>query len=307
MPLLLLLPVSGSIAELEYDITSGGNTGQLAPSGEDKLNVSILHHFKGHKGPVLQCKLTNSELQQFHVVCKFSTNQPKIDAIRNECKIYEQKLRHLQGTIIPRCYGIFQGMMDEKFVVCLVTEYSGTVVKDFYKTDWDFRIDVINALVTVHKAGVRYGRAGRFGESKVLVNCEGRHVLFNLDKAEEHTCEHDSSQITFTAHARCPSGEKFLCTELYDASDRTLDLWEPYYVVLWDRAVPVETMKDMNAVLALAPEGLPHDEAYKEAKPLIDAFMENLGHRRRLEPLVKADDGLIYLTRSTKGGQSINS
>ncbi|EMD36074.1 hypothetical protein CERSUDRAFT_96299 [Gelatoporia subvermispora B] len=308
MPLFLRLPVVDGIAELEYDPSSGGNLGQFAPDGEGELNISILNNFKRHTSPVLQCTLTNSVSQTFHVVCKFGTGQKRIDAIRNECKIYERKLQHLQGTIVPRCFGIFQGIIYGRLEVCLVTEYCGTVVKDLYKTDWEFRTDTINALVSVHQAGVRYGRRSLFRPNKVLVNSEGRPVLFNFDTAEEHTCEHDPSKVTFTAHARCPPGEDFYCSELFYASDTALDLWELDSVILWNRHISRDIFHDMDAVIAQAPASLPRVMAREEAKAVIKEFLDNLERRRRCEDIVRTVPGVIDLPpsrtvtyRSTRG------
>lgn len=55
------------------------------------------------------------------VVCKLSYVREGMDCLVQEASVY-RALKHLQGKVIPRCYGHFE---DLEVAGCLVLEYAG--------------------------------------------------------------------------------------------------------------------------------------------------------------------------------------
>ena len=54
-----------------------------------------------------------------------SPDSPAIKAIRHEFNMYDTKLKALQGRVVPRCHGLFEGRISSGFVSCLVLDYVG--------------------------------------------------------------------------------------------------------------------------------------------------------------------------------------
>ncbi|KAG7100094.1 hypothetical protein E1B28_001874 [Marasmius oreades] len=63
------------------------------------------------------------------VVLKFATGEENISLLQREATFYENELRRLQGSVVPRCYGLYQGKEDRGdcglnvSTSCLVLEY----------------------------------------------------------------------------------------------------------------------------------------------------------------------------------------
>ena len=72
----------------------------------------------------------------FDVVAKLGTSTDTTDALKKELSFYE-KLRHLQGEYIPKCFGYFFSPSDPQAFSCLVLEYSGRPIRSIYDTQGD--------------------------------------------------------------------------------------------------------------------------------------------------------------------------
>jgi hypothetical protein len=72
----------------------------------------------------------------FDVVAKLGTSTDIIDALKKELSFYE-KLHHLQGEYIPKCFGYFFSPSDAQAFGCLVLGYSGKPIRSIYDTQGD--------------------------------------------------------------------------------------------------------------------------------------------------------------------------
>jgi len=72
----------------------------------------------------------------FDVVAKLGTTTNTIDALRKELTYY-QKLRHLQGDCIPKCFGYFFSPSEDQTFGCLVLEYCGRPIRSIYDSQSD--------------------------------------------------------------------------------------------------------------------------------------------------------------------------
>ncbi|KAF9808873.1 hypothetical protein IEO21_07711 [Rhodonia placenta] len=71
--------------------------------------------------------------------------------------LFYEKLEDLQGHVIPRCFGLFEGEIDRERVQCLVLEYCGEPVVDFRTTSWQFREKLVDIVHELHTRGIHHG------------------------------------------------------------------------------------------------------------------------------------------------------
>ena len=72
----------------------------------------------------------------FDVVAKLGTTTNTIGARRKEFTCY-QKLRHLQGDCIPKCFGYFFSPSEDQKFGCLILEYCGRPMRSIYDSQGD--------------------------------------------------------------------------------------------------------------------------------------------------------------------------
>jgi hypothetical protein len=81
----------------------------------------------------------------FDVVAKLGTTTDTIKALKKELSFF-QKLRHLQGECIPKCFGYFFSPSEDQG--CLVLEYSGKPIRSIYDTQGDVPLALKYAFFT---------------------------------------------------------------------------------------------------------------------------------------------------------------
>ena len=67
----------------------------------------------------------------FDIAAKLGTTSSAIDALKKELTFY-QKLRHLQGDCIPKCFGYFFSLSKDQMFGCLILEYCGKTLRSIY-------------------------------------------------------------------------------------------------------------------------------------------------------------------------------
>ncbi|KAH9940230.1 hypothetical protein B0H21DRAFT_678345, partial [Amylocystis lapponica] len=141
--------------------------------------------------------------------------------IRREADLY-MKLTQLQGDVVHRFYGLYEGNTPFGLTHCLVVEYCGEPLMDPLSTyDWDFRRQVLGALQKIHENGVELNT---FGIGHIAINTDtDRMFIIDFANASEHACKR-SQQIDF--HAIEPRKFDFGCDELFDAA-QLADAWSP--------------------------------------------------------------------------------
>lgn len=64
------------------------------------------------------------------VALKFAMREDFIDDLDKEARLYAGALQPLQGTVIPRCYGLYTGAGEEgQSIACLVLEHCGECIQ----------------------------------------------------------------------------------------------------------------------------------------------------------------------------------
>lgn len=57
------------------------------------------------------------------VIIKTARGEDEMETLNREFQFYEGELKHLQGHVVPLCFGSFRGKVDGVDFGCLVLEY----------------------------------------------------------------------------------------------------------------------------------------------------------------------------------------
>ncbi|KAH9173180.1 hypothetical protein EDB89DRAFT_2068928 [Lactarius sanguifluus] len=205
----------------------------------------------------------------FDVVAKLGTSTKTIEALKKELSFY-QKLRHLQGECIPKCFGYFFSPSEDQIFGCLVLGYSGKPVRSIYDTQGDvplaLRENIINAVKRIHDAGVVHGGPGIFD---VLVT-NTKPFIINFKNASEKVCER---RLDIVNGAITPTREQFGCAELYRLCV-DLRVWKPRTFVVDNQRFPVEDVSNPAALAEKISNG--SEPADKSRTDAVHATVEHL-------------------------------
>ncbi|KAL0959450.1 hypothetical protein HGRIS_014694 [Hohenbuehelia grisea] len=184
---------------------------------------SITYHFTqlevvpihmGEFTSVYQTHLRIEGFPSFTVVLKTDvhTKERRPKQFRREAAVYENDLRRYQGGYIPRCYGLFQGVVDEDIYSVLVLEYAGEPIHySAHEFSPDFKIDVINKLATLHRHGFQHGDL----DDRNILNNKGKAIFIDLESVQSHECDLKQALILDDLQ---PSIDQFGCDEIYETA-----------------------------------------------------------------------------------------
>ncbi|CDO74324.1 hypothetical protein BN946_scf184570.g3 [Trametes cinnabarina] len=173
-------------------------------------------------------------LRPFDVVLKVGYHKAQHRYIKREAEIYEKYFctPEIKGQHVPNYLGLFLGDTYEGITTVLVLQDSAFPLNyplEHYSLD--FRLDVINALAAVHKAGVTLPD---FYEGNVVVKKwpgQTHYVPMIVDFACAcpHTCElelKEDEDVVPEPYIPEPSTDVFPCSDMGDACKRA-QLWLP--------------------------------------------------------------------------------
>jgi hypothetical protein len=84
---------------------------------------------------IMRGTLTSSR-GSIDVVAKLGTTSNSTNVLKKELTFY-QKLRHLQGDCIPKCFGYFFSLSEDQTFGCLILEYCGKPLRSIYDGQGD--------------------------------------------------------------------------------------------------------------------------------------------------------------------------
>ncbi|KAF8059804.1 hypothetical protein FPV67DRAFT_1674240 [Lyophyllum atratum] len=187
-----------------------------------------------------------------NIVLKTDVNAryPRSSIFTQEALRYEKDLQRLQGTYIPRCYGLFQATIYNKLVSVLLLEDCGESV-DFRdeSLSCDDKIEIYHLFTELHGHGFAHHDVdGR----NVVKNQDGRFILIDLEHSGPHKCE---VRLQVLMGDFAPPDLEFGCQELYDLA-MELDFWLPDPLNFYGHHVPVWAFKKGRAedLVALIPD-----------------------------------------------------
>lgn len=92
------------------------------PAGptQGALNVNRVYHatLETYQSPVARSRADPTE-----VAVKWVRGMLGVDKLRYEASLYKGELKHLQGEVVPRFYGLYTGEIHGEVVGCLVLEW----------------------------------------------------------------------------------------------------------------------------------------------------------------------------------------
>ncbi|KAH9940238.1 hypothetical protein B0H21DRAFT_755126 [Amylocystis lapponica] len=211
------------------------------------------------------------------VVCKFAHGKRSFKRLRREAVMYCEQLKELQGRVVPKFYGFYQGeTVKTKLMGCIITRFCGEISEvPFFGLSWDSKIALISALLTLHDAGVEHGD---LRECNVVFSPKGRPYIIDFDHAKSHVCE----SMKIMVHGPAPTRRQFGCDELFDAC-KEMGLWTPSYILYLSIARPLEYTESAEKLATLAPKNMDPGFALCEAMIAIDEY------RRRCKRRIDCD------------------
>ncbi|OSD03746.1 hypothetical protein PYCCODRAFT_1434133 [Trametes coccinea BRFM310] len=223
------------------------------------------------------------------VICKVAYGQRRIDDLLREADFYNTKLLSLQGTVVPRMHGCYQGNTEDGRTAVLILEYCGEELAgqlQYYHLT--VRTQAVQALFSIHKAGLLHNN---FDEGNIVVsrsaNGGPRLTLIDFDRSVEHTCpslqEVDVHGIV--PYARMPGLHPFQCKEIRAAVQYHAEIWFPRSFYIFDKYIPEEYTTSVEAVLDFT--GIPSGTTLENARSLVqaelDRFAKTLAERLAMD------------------------
>ncbi|KAI0263583.1 hypothetical protein BC834DRAFT_886447 [Gloeopeniophorella convolvens] len=204
----------------------------------------------------------------FDVVAKLGYGADAVKALSKETGFY-QKLSHLQGVCIPKCFGFFLSPSETLPFGCLLLEYSGKPIRSTYDSlddiPYALRTEILDSMKRIHDTGVVHGGFRTFD---VLVT-KAKPFIINFKRASEKACER-RADIVYGAIV--PSREQFGCPELYRLC-LDLRIWKPRTLTLKGQKFSVEDVSNPAALAAKTSDGTPPTE-----KAQVDALHATVIH-----------------------------
>ncbi|KAF5392535.1 hypothetical protein D9757_002319 [Collybiopsis confluens] len=225
MSTLQMIDTEGDVMNM-WSWQSTAVTHQTARMTTQRLSAKVVVVYKGPQGR----EPTEA------VVAKFARAN-KIHALEKEHRVYETRLNHLQGRVVPRCYGLYKGK--NKYgeeVACLLLEYCigspgysledrkyvfqpPEVVSVTDLTDYSSH-SIMIAVCELHRTGILHGSLDDLSHI-VFTSTQVRIISFS-DVNEHHQCVgaipllSDPSGVTASRNG-CP--ELVLMEKIYGIID----------------------------------------------------------------------------------------
>ncbi|OBZ74442.1 hypothetical protein A0H81_05259 [Grifola frondosa] len=189
------------------------------------------------------------------VVFKIAYGKKAINRMRREAGVYRRELKDLQGEFVPRFYGLFEGVTDDRRTGCLVLGYIGKTLEYYlYAMNRKFRCAVMQAILMIHCAGVEHRD---FDEQNIVVDENNKPFIIDFDSSEPHEC---GLAMRIKFGAKEPERHELGCDELYEAAEMA-EAWTPRLVFYIRRCVPIEFAKDVETLMTRAPKGISPTDA----------------------------------------------
>ncbi|KAI0061430.1 hypothetical protein BV25DRAFT_756902 [Artomyces pyxidatus] len=205
------------------------------------------------------------------VVCKLALESPSIKRLAKEQRLYDGKLKHLQGVCLPRCYGYYTGEVQGEPRTILVLEDCGEEVREcFAAMKPAFKTQLIEAFREIHRAGVEQRD---LAERNILVK-DGHPIVIDFGEAVEVECQ---CKMDIVQGAVAPREAVFNCDELYQLC-RNLKIWRPKFIYYINGYYPISYAADARRLAMKAPPN------YSRADALRAAHAAILEHAQRYDP-----------------------
>ncbi|KAK0198755.1 hypothetical protein F5146DRAFT_1131711 [Armillaria mellea] len=144
------------------------------------------------------------------VIIKVARTEKEFSFLQWEEKVYNQYLRGLQGTVVPKCHGLFGTKNRGRKTGCLVLEYC-TTANNIRHPDYCRKVMV--AMIKIHQAGIIHGDVRR--SSHILSTPDGVRII-DFSNAKIHECPNAKPRLMDPRYAPEPETQ---CNELMILED----------------------------------------------------------------------------------------
>ncbi|KAL6307969.1 hypothetical protein BKA93DRAFT_822937 [Sparassis latifolia] len=154
------------------------------------------------------------------------------DDLIKEAGFYQDELAAVQGKIVPKFYGIFQGHFGSRFITCTVLKNCGERMSKAHYKNLDFKVELVNRLQHLHSfCGLEHGDVCG---GNVLVK-DDSPVFIDFEHARPHECKRT---MAIEVGKPWPQALDFGCFELHDAG-KYFGVWGPAIVEFLDDCISV--------------------------------------------------------------------
>jgi len=136
-------------------------------------------------------RIFRGHFQNQLVIAKIATGSPdrSWSRLQTEYSVY-QTLQHLQGSVIPRCYGLFHV---EDFACLLLMEDCGRSLESFNDLSSNQRRILVSHITQIHQCGVSHED---LEPRNVLVSNSGRLSIIDFERSERsHMCGEGCAEL----------------------------------------------------------------------------------------------------------------
>ncbi|KAE9409162.1 hypothetical protein BT96DRAFT_872549 [Gymnopus androsaceus JB14] len=139
-------------------------------------------------------------------IVKMAQGRNQVTALEKEYRVYTHKLKHLQGSVVPHCYGLFKGKINGEDFACLLLEYCRSPLNF---TLADRNREVMLAVCKLHQAGILHGS---LDDAHHIVGAgTGIRIVDFSDVLEDHHCV---GAIPLLTHPNAVVASRNGCPEL---------------------------------------------------------------------------------------------
>ncbi|GJE90087.1 hypothetical protein PsYK624_062100 [Phanerochaete sordida] len=229
---------------------------------------------------VYRGKLDLSPNEPIEVVCKIAFNEDS-DRLEDEAELYTHKMKHLQGTTIPRFYGLFSGtyinmLGKTRAIRCIILEAWGASMTTLKRVPMSRRITIAEAVLRIHAAGVQHNDLRL---ANILISADKSEVrIVDFDDASEHPCARAMPVILY---AWKPTIADFGCREIHDFV-KDLGIWTLATVRYLGQLHSVHLSSTAEKMLKHAKPDIPNepeDHLLARADTLLQKYAKRYGTR----------------------------
>ncbi|KAJ3789951.1 hypothetical protein GGU10DRAFT_303963 [Lentinula aff. detonsa] len=154
------------------------------------------------------------------VVVKMARDN-EVATLEKEYRIYMDRLAHLQGSVVPICYGLFRGKVEGERFACMLLEYCrGTVTYSLAEQNDQIMLGVCK----LHQAGILHGSLDDMHH--IVCSNIGVRIVDFSDVIETHRCpgagpllmHPNGTWVAGSSGRGCP--ELMLMEKIYGLLDR---------------------------------------------------------------------------------------
>ncbi|KAJ3857279.1 hypothetical protein EV368DRAFT_30617 [Lentinula lateritia] len=116
------------------------------------------------------------------VVTKLARDN-EVPALEREYRVYMDRLQHLQGSVVPICYGLYRGKVEGEKFACMLLEYYRHLMT--YSIE-ERNFQIMRATWKLHEAGILHGSIDSMHH--IVCSTTGVRIIDFSDVVDNHRC-----------------------------------------------------------------------------------------------------------------------